>query len=189
MSNSGEGGVGRSFRWRIRSFAVASTDLLLAAVGVLGVVVSVRSLMDPVKDFKGLNGALALLLTSVGLLLVTTAIERRLRLDAITEHLVVIERGLRPNVAYLPGADAVKASLIGLVSGAAEGVYTLGARSSATRYLRAIEKAVTDRHLPYYRVLDGDDISHDLHEHLSCFSKRINAVYMWPRRVKRSTET
>ncbi|MGY1885226.1 hypothetical protein ACI799_08000 [Blastococcus sp. SYSU DS0753] len=127
---------------------------------------SIRSLLSPPTDVKGLGAVISLMLAAVGLVLITAVLERRTRLDSLQRHIEAIEAGLQSNASYLADADAVRRALTAEVNAAVETILALGARSSAASYLNAIEDAVTRRGVTYYRVLDGDEISHSLHEHL-----------------------
>lgn len=95
-------------------------------------------------------------------------------------------RGLKPSAIYLSQASDVGEALVSSINSTRESIHALGARSSATKYLRAIEDAVLRRKVPYYRVLDGDEISHALHEHLRRLltGNAPNVFIAWTRKEK-----
>lgn len=140
-------------------------DILVAAVGLSAVGVSIWALIKPPVDLHGLDVILSAGLTALGLLMLSTVIERRTKLEALASRLESLA-ALLTDARYLPYADAVKRALEEAVEQTRQRVLAIGSKSTARRYLRSIEYAVMHRNVTYYRILDGDSIFHPLHEHL-----------------------
>ena len=149
-----------------KRIGLATSDLLLCVIGILSVVVSVRSILSPPKSITGLDTLLILVLVSLGLLMIAVVIERRVRLDALNDQLKNLTAQLEPDTKYLSDIESVSGVLRDIVQRCSENIFCIGALSSDKTYLKLIEDAVKKRDVIYYRVVDGDHIYHPMHQHL-----------------------
>lgn len=160
-----------------KRIGLATSDLLLCVIGILSVIVSVRSIFSPPKSISGLDTLLTLVLVSLGLLMIAMVVERRLRLDRLNEQLEELTTRLEPDSKYLPDMQSVSSELRNIVRRSSENIFCIGALSSDKPYLKLIEDAVKGRDVIYYRVVDGDHIYHPMHQHLMALLA-FNRVYI-----------
>ena len=160
-----------------KRIGLATSDLLLCAIGILSVVVSVRSLLSPPKSIAGLDTLLILVLVSLGLLMIAIVIERRVRLDTLNDQLKNLTTHLEPDTRYLSDIESVSGVLRNIVRRCSENILCIGALSSDKIYLKLIEDAVKKRDAIYYRVVDGDHIYHPMHQHLAALLA-VDKVYI-----------
>jgi hypothetical protein len=160
-----------------KRIGLATSDLLLCAIGILSVIVSVRSALSPPKSVSGLDTLLTLVLVSLGLLMIAMVVERRLRLDRLNDQLKELATHLESDSKYLPDMQSVSKALRDIVQRCSENIFCIGALSSDRAYLKLIEDAVKNRDVIYYRVVDGDHIYHPMHQHLTALL-RVKGVYI-----------
>jgi hypothetical protein len=167
-----------------KRIGMATADLLLCAIGILSIIISVRSLLSPPKTVPTTGTLLSLILAALGLLLIAAVIERRIRLDKLNEHMEDLMTRLEPDSTYLVDSQSVSDSLFKIVRACSESVLCIGALSSDTVYLREIENAVKGRGIVYYRVINSDHIYHPMHRHLLSLLNHRNTNIRWVRREK-----
>lgn len=156
------------------------SDLVLIGAALISIGVTLLDFLGVLDEVKWLSERVATLtLLSLSFLLVSIVIERKRRLDTIQNTLDNIVTTYTLGVQYLDDAESVTTELERIVRQADETVMALGAKSRAVRYLKAIENAVAQRAIIYYRLLDGDDITHELHEHLQRLVKAPNVQIAW----------
>jgi hypothetical protein len=117
-------------------------------------------------------------------MLVTVVIERAIRLDTIQATLDSILSKYMIGVQYLENLESVVSELERVARQADENIMALGARSTAPRYLEAIQDAVQRRKVIYYRLIDGTHIAHQLHEHLRIMLQSENVRIAWTPKEK-----
>jgi hypothetical protein len=125
-----------------------------------------------------------LALLSISFLLASAVIERRTRIEKIQQTLDNIVSSFAFGAQYLDDAAAVTTQLERITRQANESLMALGAKSSAVKYLNSIREAVTQRQVIHHRLLDGDYISHELHEHLGELVGAPNVYLSWTPREK-----
>jgi hypothetical protein len=168
----------------LKRIGMATADLLLCAIGILSVVVSVRSLLAPPKTVAGADTLLSLMLAALGLLLIAAVIERRVRLDKLSQQIQDLMVHLEPGSTYLADSRSISDALHKIVETCSETILCIGALSSDRDYLRAVEDAVKRREVPYYRVINSDHIYHPMHEHLLALMENPNTNIRWVEREK-----
>lgn len=82
-------------------------------------------------------------------------------------------------VLYLENSESVGLELERVVHRAEDTIMALGSKSKAPGYLSAIQEAVSRQHVIYHRLINGDHITHELHEHLSVIVYASHAHIAW----------
>lgn len=160
-------------------------DILLISAATLSIGITLLDflgILDRVQWLSGRVGTFTLLVLSF--LLVSIVLERRQRLDAIQNALDTIITTYALGVQYLDDMESVSNALERAVRQADEIIMALGSRSRTVSYLKAIEGAVLHHSIIYYRLLDGADITHELHEHLISVLRAPNVQIAWTPKEK-----
>jgi hypothetical protein len=93
-------------------------------------------------------------------------IERRTYLNNIQIKLDSIADNYNIGVRYLEDERIVASELTDAIRRANHRIRASGAKSEITNYLKEIERAASERHVSYYRLINGTYIRHTLHLHL-----------------------
>lgn len=143
--------------------------IALAAQGLGALVVIALSVLDwtgllslPWFDAQ----AYRIILLAVAVVLLTSFVERLTVLRSIKTDLSLLRNSGHVGARYLTDSDSVLRQLQVLVDSASEKILALGAKSTAIAYLERISRKVTDGDVTYSRLLTGDHITHELHQHL-----------------------
>jgi hypothetical protein len=161
------------------------SDIVLIGAALLSIGVTLLDFLGVLDQVKWLSERVGILtLLSLSFLLVSIVIERKRRLDTIQNTLDNIIDTYILGAQYLDDSESVTTELERVVRQADEIVMALGARSRAVSYLKAIESAVSQRSVIYYRLLDSTDITHELHEHLQTLVHAPNVHIAWTPKEK-----
>jgi len=114
---------------------------------------------------ESLEGFFYALLPAVLLILFYILIHRRTTSFEKTVK-YVLETHI-PNISYLNNSDMIKTEFIDAVKSADKYIMTTGGKSKIKEYLTSIEQALEENAIEYYRIIFGEKISNELHEHLS----------------------
>jgi hypothetical protein len=163
----------------------AANDGVLVGAAIISIMVTLLDFLGILDQVKWLSDRIAILtLLSLSLLLLSVVVDRKSRLETIQATLDNIVATYSLGVQYLDNAEAVITELERTVRQAGESIMALGAKSTATGYLEAIEMAVSQRSIIYYRLLDRLDTTHELHEHLKKLIHTPNVQIGWTPREK-----
>lgn len=143
------------------------TSLLLWTVTTTVILISIADLIG-VLDLIWLNNRIqTITLLAVGVVLLTVLVERHTSLSRLTQEIEHLRRSTLLRAEYLSDSDRVIDELSALVDKADETILSLGSKSTAESYLNKIRSKVADGKITYSRLLTGDHITHELHEHLT----------------------
>jgi hypothetical protein len=160
-------------------------DIVLIGSAIVAIGVSLLDFLGVLDQIPWLVGRVPIItLLSLSFLLASAVIERRTRIDKIQETLDSIISSYTFGTQYLDDADTVISQLERITRRANESIMALGAKSRAKNYLSAIQEAVLQRRVIHYRLLDGDYIPHELHEHLKEIVHAPNVQIAWTPREK-----
>jgi hypothetical protein len=120
-----------------------------------------------------------LILLSVGVVLLTTLVERITVLRKVETDVSFLAASQRFGARYLEDSEAVLRGLHVLVGTATEKILASGGKSTAIPYLERISRKVKDDDLEYRRLLAGDHITHELHTHLGALIGLPTASVAW----------
>jgi hypothetical protein len=154
------------------------TDGVYSLLGLCTVVIGIWAVINPPDSLRGVTVVSSIGLSALGLLLLATVIDRRTKLDLLVSRIESLP-GLLTDSRYLPNARAVERALQDAVDQTKDRVLAVGSKSTASDYLQAIERAIAQRGAKYYRILEGDDIHHALHEHLVRARGQRNVFIGW----------
>lgn len=162
-----------------------TNDVVLVGAATISIAVTLLDFLGVLDQVKWLSDRIEIIiLLSLSLLLLSVVIERKKRLEAIQATLDSIVTSHTLGVQYLENAEAVAAELERIVRQAGDSIMALGAKSTITEYLDAIELSVMHRSIIYYRLLDRTDATHELHEHLKRLVHAPNVQIGWTPREK-----
>lgn len=144
---------------------VGQVILILAAiVAVAAPIADLAGLLENVQWLRERIPTITLL--AVGLLIAASIFDRRTVLARIETLLRRAVKSQALGVQYLPDRYSVLRRLEDTVSKANETLMAVGAKSTATIYLQQVSRKVASGDITYYRLLTGNHITHELHEHL-----------------------
>jgi hypothetical protein len=125
-----------------------------------------------------------LILLGLSFLLISLVLERKSRLDRIQNTLDNIVSTYVLGTQYLEDSRTVIGELERIARRADETIMSLGSKSSASGYLNAINEAIHQRDVIYYRLISGTHITHELHEHLRSVVHTANVQMAWTPKEK-----
>lgn len=105
-------------------------------------------------------------LIAIGVVLLASFVERITIMRALQRDLSLVSETTALGARYLVNSQAVVEALKGVVDGAVDKVLAVGGKSTAEDYLQRIERKVIGGEITYSRVLTGNHITHELHDHL-----------------------
>jgi hypothetical protein len=164
-------------------------SLLLWTVTVTVILISVSDLTG-VLQVKWLeNRFQTITLLAVGVVLLTVLVERHTSLSRLVLELTYLRRSALLRAEYLADSDRVVEELFALVDNADERILALGGKSTADPYLDRIGDKVTSGQITYSRLLTGDHITHELHQHLKELLSLETVTVAWTGREKYTSMT
>lgn len=143
------------------------SDGVLIASAIVSILITLLDFTGLLDQISWLSARLpTLILLAVSLLLVANVVERRTRLAHIEKLIEQTANSAALGVQYLDEGALVINELQTTVRSANEYIMAVGGKSTATAYLDLIAARVEQDGLQYYRLLTGNHITHDLHQHL-----------------------
>jgi len=162
-----------------------ASDVVLVGAALLSIGVSLLDFLGVLDELPWLSERVdILILLGISFLLIGLVLERKSRLDAIQNTLDDIVSSSVLGTQYLEESSTVVGELVRIVRHADETVMSLGSKSTASEYLRAIKEAIQQRDVFYYRLISGTHITHELHEHLSSVVHSANVQIAWTPKEK-----
>lgn len=88
-------------------------------------------------------------------------------------------KSISPGYEFISGEDSVKKNLVETIQKTEEFIFTTGGRAREVNYLNCLNRKVLNENVKYYRIILGDHIHHDFHEHLrEVVNKKPSSVYI-----------
>jgi len=150
---------------------------------------SMESLPQPLSTFQALNiednGFARTLFETIGNLFKITKIPRIAFSEMeneITERVKKLSIIYEKNMSgiYLRNKPEVDSALIDLAKGSTQTLKVTGGKSRIVSYLNEISTNMKDGQLKaYHRLITGDHITHELHEHLNALIDKKGADFRW----------
>jgi hypothetical protein len=103
---------------------------------------------------------------AIGLILITLFFGIIYRENRFLYKEIIKTIGSRLPGRFINDPEELKNELVTTVNNAKEFIYCTGGRSKIEEYLGAIEQGVFNKKIEYYRVIMGNKITHELHQHL-----------------------
>lgn len=155
-------------------------DIILTVSALIGVAVPVAHFAGWLEKLPWVAERIPVFtLLVVSLVLIDVVLERRLRLETVLDNLASIQHSQQLGVRFLPDAATAEASLAEIARRATQSILAVGAESRHLQYLGAVSKAVRERKLTYYRLLEGLYMTHALDEHLATLVGLSNVRIGW----------
>jgi hypothetical protein len=82
------------------------------------------------------------------------------------------------SLQLVEGVEAITSTMIDAAENAERYIFCVGGRSRNDRYLAAVSQRVLRGDVRYVRVVTGDHIRHQLHEHIRELSKHVDLGYL-----------
>jgi len=160
-------------------------DFVLIGSAIVMISISLLDFMGLLEHIPWLSERVPIItLLSLSFLLASSVIERRTHIDKVQETLDNIVSSYTFGAQYLDDAESVMSQMERITLRANESIMSLGSKSRASSYLAAIREAVLQRRIIHYRLLDGEYIPHELHEHLIEIVHEPNVQIAWTPREK-----
>lgn len=160
--------------------SVIAADAVLIVSAVLGVAITVAHFTGWLEHAPWLAERIPVLgLLLVSLVLLDIVLERRLRLDRLSESILELSRAHESGIHYLPNAESTETATAEITQRARESILAVGAKSKRSKYLNEITEAVKGRKVAYHRLLEGLYITHEMHQHLASIVELSNTHISW----------
>lgn len=169
----------------LKDYVNSTNDIILVGSALIAIVVTLLDFFGVLSNIKWLSERIPIfILLGISFLLVNVVVERRTYISKIQQTLDNIISTSVFGAQYLEDAVAVVSQIERAVRNAEENIMAVGAKSRAVNYLNAIEDNVLTKRTSYYRLLDGEYITHELHEHLKKLFPISNVHIGWTPREK-----